>query len=163
MDNDKNIYDYVINSMNNILKNGIEYYKDKNKDIYKRLLDIHEYINHDFVFEFEKTKVNNEISEQVTHDRDIISDELLSDYMKKIMDIKISILNLENDLSLYHKYSDNIEFVENKINYNEVLEFNKPIEIKEDIKEIEYKEEVEYCDEFNPNEKKSLLGLFKKS
>lgn len=117
MHKEDNVYDYIINSMNNIITNGISYYADKDIDKINRLMDIYDYINRDIE---PISDINNELDtvedmmfEPVKKEDNIkLSNEsmdkintLLNTFMSKITDIKIAVLNLENDLSLYYNNS----------------------------------------------------------
>ena len=116
MHKEDSVYDYIINSINNIITNGISYYSDKDIDKINHLMDIYDYINgnidtiididteeeldiaDDKIEELSKfdniIQINDQIAEQVKR--------LTDDFMNKMTDIKINILNLENDLSLYY-------------------------------------------------------------
>ena len=110
------VYDYIINSINNIITNGISYYADKDIDKLNCLMKIYDYINvdvesviaidndsdetevvEDKIVECTQLdnimKANDQVAEQVK--------SLIDNFMSKITDIKINVLNLENDLSLY--------------------------------------------------------------
>ncbi len=119
MHKEDNVYDYIINSINNIITNGISYYADKDIDKINRLMDIYDYIND---YEEPIIDINHglntieDINIDPTEGDIIISDEskgeikaLIDDFMSKMTDIKIAVLNLENDLSLYYNnLSDDI-------------------------------------------------------
>ncbi len=102
MENDR-IYKYVIDSINNIVKNGINYYSDKDEKITGRLQDILNYINN-IPESTEKEKVDDTIESVNTEEFEANEElnEIIQNFMKKVTDIKISILNLENDLSNYY-------------------------------------------------------------
>ncbi len=102
MENDR-IYKYVIDSINNIVKNGINYYSDKDEKITGRLQDILNYIN-SIPESTEKEKVDDTIESVNTEEFKANEElnEIIQNFMKKVTDIKISILNLENDLSNYY-------------------------------------------------------------
>ena len=105
MENDR-IYKYVIDSINNIVKNGINYYSDKDEKITGRLQDILNYINN-IPESTEKEKVDDTIESVNTEEFKANEElnEIIQNFMKKVTDIKISILNLENDLSNYYNPS----------------------------------------------------------
>ena len=163
MDNEKNIYDYVITSMNNILDNGLNYYSDKNDSIYDRLADIKNYINKDFEFKVEE-KESQKIETTNDNMSSVSDSKIFDDYKKKIMDIKISLLNLETDLPLYYKYDDSNEDVvdEEKIKV-EIEESVEPAEeIIDDVKEEPVIDTEVHEDVFVNKGDKSLLDLFNK-
>lgn len=113
MHREDNVYDYIINSMNNIITNGISYYADKDKSKLNHLMHIYDYINSDIESIID---INNEVNtiEDIKvettsielHDDfiDVIK-PLVDKFMSKMTDIKIAVLNLENDLSLYYNNS----------------------------------------------------------
>ena len=105
MENDR-IYKYVIDSINNIVKNGINYYSDKDEKITGRLQDILNYINN-IPESTEKEKVDDTIESVNTEEFKANEElnEIIQNFMKKVTDIKISILNLENNLSNYYNPS----------------------------------------------------------
>lgn len=118
MHKENNVYDYIINSINNIITNGISYYVDKDIDKINRLMDIYDYVNGDVEsviaidndINCEEEVVDDKIEECTQLDNIIkVNDQvveqvkrLTDDFMSKMTDIKINILNLENDLSLYY-------------------------------------------------------------
>ena len=159
MYDEKNVYNYVVSSMTNILNNGIEYYSDKNSEIYVRLLEIKRFINQEVKFksidEEKPKKVEKKVVKtNIVDERNVVDKDLLDGFMKKIMDIKISVLNLETDLPLYYNYRDSsLE----EDNIKKELLSTEDIEVKEEpvINEI-------HNDTFKKNNK-PLLDLFKKN
>lgn len=113
MHREDNVYDYIINSMNNIITNGISYYADKDKNKLNHLMHIYDYINSDIESIID---INNEVNTIEDMETETTSIELRDDFidvikpfvdkfMSKMTDIKIAVLNLENDLSLYYNNS----------------------------------------------------------
>ena len=109
-----NVYNYVLDSLNNILKNGIEYYDGKDKEIYNKLLMISEFI-----------KDNSDISEEVIIKEEKCIDihnpviEEVNKYLDKVSKINIEVLNINKSL-----YINNKESIDIKVNneYNTINE-----------------------------------------
>ena len=108
------VYNYVLDSLNNILKNGIEYYDGKDKDIYNKLLMISEFI-----------KDNSNIPEEVVIPEKKCIDisnpikEEVNKYLDKVSKINIEVLNINKSL-----YINNKESIDIKVNneYNTINE-----------------------------------------
>ena len=116
-----NVYNYVLDSLNNILKNGIEYYDGKDKEIYNKLLMISKFI-----------KDNSDISEEVIIKEEKCIDipnpviEEVNKYLDKVSKINIEVLNINKSLYINNKESIDIN-VNNEYNtINEKKEQDVP-------------------------------------
>ena len=147
MHKENNIYNCVIDSVNNILQNGIDYYVDKSDEYCNKLKEIYEYVNtKEPVVESNNTKVIKHINSNIP--KEVYTS--LNDYINKILDIKISVLNLENDYELYHNY-DVIK--KQSVNKNEIT--NNESNIKETVN-FSTKDDI-----YVPNnDNKDILNLF---
>lgn len=176
MYNDDKVYKYVIDSVNDILKQGISYYDDKDNELKNKLINLYDYINGKQSLEetinedVSVKKESNMIEPNITIDEgccnvnDASAKEisaLTDSFMGKMTDIRISVLNLENDLSLYHsnyieeKEVNNIELDNsNKINLEPTdktvsnLDLENTIRIDKNVIEKQRKQNVE----INPEE-----------
>lgn len=98
------VYEYIIDNVNNLLEQGIDYYKDDTINRAK-LIRYYEYINE----VKEETNNTSEVLECncsntcIKEENTIRIRDLSDSFMNKLTNIKISVLNLENDLSLYYK------------------------------------------------------------
>lgn len=147
------VYDYIINSINNIITNGISYYADKDIDKLNCLMDIYDYINGNVesiidIDHEELDIIDDKIEERIQLDNimkvnDHVAEQVKSltdDFMSKMTDIKINILNLENDLSLYYESTsdDDIEDIRSTSVVNDenayVATDNFLVENEEEIK-----------------------------
>jgi len=158
MPKEDSIYEYIVNSINNIITNGISYYADKDSDKLNRLLDIYDYINDDAVaiidIESNNIEENNvdeaveelpvietiepKVEKKINDDSTIVQEvsDIMDDFLSKMSDIKIAVLNLENDLSLYY---------DNKLS-NELINSNIMVDIesKEEPTEEKYEDKNDF-------------------
>lgn len=79
MDN-TNVYNCVIDSVNNILKNGLDYYKDKDSNIYDKIDLIYKYVNK------YKIQKNNKFSNKR------IKKSIDDNFLDELYKIKLSII-----------------------------------------------------------------------
>ena len=103
------VYEYIIDNINNLLEQGIDYYKDDSNNRAK-LISFYEYINE---VETKENKFsgllnsNNVVNKYIDYndiEKKTIEINALSDvFMNKLTDIKISVLNIENDLVIITK------------------------------------------------------------
>lgn len=152
------IYDYVIESINNILVNGIEFYGKEENIFEQKLKDMYEYINSnkDITKDESIELVNRNFAKKVNMPDRVY--KLITEYLRRVSDIKISILNLEDDLTLYH--SNVIEFnnksndqdISSKTNDNMNMDDNKMK--SESVCNID-------VDSITNDNKKSILDLFR--
>ena len=90
-----NIYNYVLDSLDNILRNGLDYYKDKDQELYSKLNDILTYINDN-----SRLKIDNEFSKNKV---DTIKNDI-PDSVKRILDNMVVSLTNKKD----RKFSKNL-------------------------------------------------------
>ena len=149
MNSKDSVYKFIIDNMNSVLDDGIYYYDTVDIDIKEKLLNIKEYINNiDNVEEIE------ELVEEIIEEETVIEElhkveidytkinSLSKNYINKITDLKVSILNLESKIPQYQ--------IEDDIIYQE-LSFDKVSEEKESVEEEhELKEEVPIIKEIEP-------------
>lgn len=97
MHSEDNVYNYVVESINKLLIHGIEFYNNKDKSLQNRLIDIYDYINNDdqveIVIEKDKEKELPIDAVMPSNNQDEIN-KLTKNFMNKMTDIKISVLNL---------------------------------------------------------------------
>jgi hypothetical protein len=98
------VFDYVINSINNTLNNGIEYYKD-NEDLKKRLEDIYEFINNedDEYVEVEVVPTDDDTKNNKNKESAQEIKGLIRSFLDKQSNIGASALNLESNLKKDNK------------------------------------------------------------
>lgn len=104
-----NVYKYVLSSINSILEHGIDYYNNLDDNLKNKLMDVYEFINKE-IKDNDDTKsctlmIGESNSDKVTSNTKEIK-ALTDSFMNKMTDIKISVLNLENNLSLYYSEED---------------------------------------------------------
>lgn len=98
MHRNTDVFNYVIDHINSVLKHGIEYYSDKDQSLKDELIGIYDYINNDdnvdVVIDIKKeTPVQDIPSASSTEE----VKKLANSFMDKMADIKISVLNLDTD------------------------------------------------------------------
>ncbi len=152
MYNENNIYNCALESVNNILQNGIDYYCDKNSIYYNKLKEIYDYVNKNI----EPTKYN--IIPEYKSKKNNLPDEvytLLNNYINSILEIKVSVLNLEDDSDLYYNICN---FEEKKDNSKEeVISTQTFDEENNSLKN----DNVSSKDVYVPNnDNKEILNLF---
>ena len=105
----KEVYDYVIDSINTKLNNGIEYYKD-NEELKAKLVDIYDYINNQqeeyvqvevFPEDEQKTDNNEETAKEIKG--------LIKSFLNKQSRIKADALNLERSIPNYELPPQEVE------------------------------------------------------
>lgn len=160
MQNDKNVYDYILNKINSLLRDGIDYYNDKDNNQKEKLIKIYDLINETYdnkaSFSFEKeTFIDFEHSqENVALEVKALTDT----FMKKVTDIKISVLNLQNNLSLYCNNDDKFF---STIDFREEIKQEKSDIVEPLLSKSESLLEVTDC--LSDDNNKSLFDIFRKS
>lgn len=152
MYNENNIYNCALESVNNILQNGIDYYCDKNSIYYNKLKEIYDYVNKNI----EPTKYN--IIPEYKSKKNNLPDEvytLLNNYINSILEIKVSVLNLEDDSDLYYNVCN---YEEKKDNSKEEVISTQTFD--EENNSLE-NDNVSSKDVYVPNnDNKEILNLF---
>lgn len=122
MNSKDSVYKFIIDNINSVIDDGIYYYDTIDEDIKDKLKNIKDYINNiDKVEEIEELiEDNDEVKEIVEELPQIEMDfskinSLSKNYINKITDLKVSILNLESKIPQYQ--------IEDDILYQE-LSFN---------------------------------------
>lgn len=122
MNSKDSVYKFIIDNINSVIDDGIYYYDTIDEDIKDKLMNIKDYINNiDKVEEIEElVEDNDEVKEIVEELPQIEMDfskinSLSKNYINKITDLKVSILNLESKIPQYQ--------IEDDILYQE-LSFN---------------------------------------
>ena len=93
----KEVYDFIIDSINTKLNKGIEYYKD-NEELKNRLVDIYNYINNQHE-EYVQDKTIPEGDNNEESAKEIKG--LIKSFINKQTRIKAAALNLEKDIPHY--------------------------------------------------------------
>lgn len=153
-----NIYNYVLDSLSNILNNGLEYYKDKDQNLYNELEQISKYIKDKSIIEEDKKivvskkNIANNIPDFVIND--------LEKFINRMAQINIDVLNIQSNKSLY--YEDcSINKIGEPLNEqdDEIVEPFISSSIEEDTNTIEIS--VNEQEEQTIPPKKSILDIFK--
>ena len=101
MNEDKLVYDYIVNSISSTLNNGIDYYSNKNSLIVNRLKETLKFVNEPILFlnEIEELNTNKLYDEAINPELHKEVEEMINLFINKLSSIKISILNLEDNVS----------------------------------------------------------------
>lgn len=141
-----NVYNYVLDSLDNILKNGIEYYDGKDSEIYEKLLMFSKFIKDNSSIQ-EKTVIKEKVKCNNIPDSVQI---LVRDYLDKVCKINIDVLNNKKEITnttiIENNNQEKKELIEESIDISVNNEYNTINEKKEQIV---------------PSRKSVLLDLFK--
>lgn len=171
-----NIYNYVLDSLDNILKNGLDYYENVDEELYDKLNQISNYIKDNSKLEKQEIVVSNK-EENIKYDN--IPNKVLDitkAFIKKVTEINIAVINLESDRCLYYgenkkevslgqetKLEETSSSDNSIIAYEEILEDNvfipEAIDISEDSIEVDCAKNEKEEQDVPP--KKSILDIFK--
>lgn len=114
MDSENNVYDYVVENINNILTHGIEYYTNRNDILKNKLLNFYEYINdEDMEIVIDKEtpievdnvsipQTSNEVKPSLDNPakEKLNIKELTEEFINKMINIKLSLLKIDSDDSI---------------------------------------------------------------
>ena len=83
------IYEFIINNINNLLTQGINYYDTKDEKLKMKLISIQEFINDNQEKPIDNLKKDDKLDNLPQIEK------LASDFINKMLDLKISVLNKE--------------------------------------------------------------------
>ncbi len=104
MDEEDKVYKYLLSNINMLLQEGISYYEQKDINLKNKLIDFYDYINNDGNFEVVVEKDIHDSKEDVNETDDNVK-KMASSFMDRLTNIKISLLNIDNDIDKSSKES----------------------------------------------------------
>lgn len=161
-----NVYNYVLDSLNNILDNGLDYYKDKNEELYNRLEQISNYVKDNYLAT--ENNIVEETNKVLYYDIPDSVYDILRKFMNKIAQINIDVLKIESNKSIYYEENTYVKSKEPLIEIEE--EFTEQSKCCS-TDEVDIIDEISTVEDTDINEdeeeeqdappKKSILNIFK--